>query len=299
MKIKFTLSGILFLSTLFLGILNAHAQIEFPQGNFDDLVKTGTAKVTEIQSPLAVKLDDGRVIHLAGIDYPDLDYFEPGEISLTAQKILEDHLTNELVTIYQTKDKKEGRLNRFGHHIAHLQKVNDETWTQGILLSLGAARTRTTKYNPEMVDQMLALENTARKNKFGLWADDRFPILPPEKTLDKIGTYQIVEGKVRSVSMHKNRLYLNFGNDWRDDFTVSIPAFDLRQFTKKLIYPEQWNDKNIRVRGWIRSYNGPYMEINHPERFENLSDKKEEKQESVQPKPTEENSDNALPGFNR
>ena len=76
--------------------------------------------------------------------------------------------------------------------------------------------------------------------------------------------------------MRRNKLYLNFGNNWRDDFTVSVSALNLRKFTKRKIDLKKWNGKKIRVRGWLRSYNGPFMEINHPERFEPLFQQQEE-----------------------
>ncbi len=230
----------------------------------------GIAKVSEVVNPLTIKLEDGRIIHLAGLDFPDLDFYEAGDLSITAQKILEDFLEHKKVIIYQTKSKDKGRMNRMGHYISHLVRANDNKWTQGLLLSLGVARVRTTKYNPEMAGQMLALENTARENKSGMWNMEEHQILTPKQAEGRIGSYQIVEGTVKSAALRKNKLYLNFGNNWRDDFTVAISAFDLRQFIKKKIDPKSWNGKLIRVRGWIKSYNGPYMEINHSERFEAL-----------------------------
>ncbi len=245
-----------------------------PHGDFESMRKTGVAKVVDIISPLGVKLEDGRIIHLTGLDYPDLDYYDPGDYAVTAQKLLEDFLKNQKVIIYQTKTKEKGRINRMGHHIAHLVRANDQVWTQGLLLSLGVARVRTTKYNPEMAEQMLALEDKARKEKSGLWAIDKFSVLSPDNVKAKIGSYQIVEGVVRNITMYKNKIYLNFGFDWREDFTVSISAFNLRSFKEKDINPRKLKGKRIRVRGWIESYNGPYIDIDHAGRIEALFDHK-------------------------
>lgn len=240
------------------------------QGDFEEMRRTDVAKVTEVINPLVVKLEDGRFIHLAGLDYPDLNYHDPGQLSVTALKILEDFLTNQTVAIYQTPSADKGRKNRLGHNIAHLKRQDNDVWVQGMLLALGVARTRTTQYNPEMASQMLILEDAARQSKSGMWEMKEYTVLTPEQAKKHIGGYQIVEGRINNASMYKNRLYLNFGNNWREDFTVSISAFDLKNFTRQKIYPKDWNGKNIRVRGWIESYNGPYMEIDHPERFEAL-----------------------------
>lgn len=246
-------------------------------GNFDDMRKTGASTVIEVINPLVLKLDDGRYIHLAGLDYPDLDYHNPGSLSVTALRILGDFLKNKKVYIYQTPSPKIGRKNRLNHNIAHIVQVESNTWVQGMLLSLGVARTRSTQNNPEMTKQMLRLEDKARKNKNGMWEIPNYSVLTPEGAKKHIGSYQIVEGTIQSAAMHKNRLYLNFGKNWRDDFTVSISAFDLKKFTRQKIYPKDWNGKHVRVRGWIESYNGPYMKIDHPERFEALFEQNENK----------------------
>ncbi len=245
-----------------------------PHGDFESMRKTGIAKVIDIISPLSVKLKDGRIIHLTGLDYPDLDYYNPGDYAITAQKLLEDFLKNQKVIIYQTKTKKKGRINRMGHHIAHLVRADDQVWTQGLLLSLGVARVRTTKYNPEMAEQMLALEEKARQEKSGLWAIDKFSVLSPDNVKSKIGSYQIVEGVVKNITMYKNKIYLNFGVNWKEDFTIGISAFDLRSFKEKDINPRKLKGKRIRVRGWIESYNGPYIYIDHAGRIEALFDNK-------------------------
>ena len=255
------------------------------QGDFEEMRRTDVAKVTEVINPLVVKLEDGRFIHLAGLDYPDLNYHDPGQLSVTALKILEDFLTNQTVAIYQTPSADKGRKNRLGHNIAHLKRQDNDVWVQGMLLALGVARTRTTQYNPEMASQMLILEDAARQSKNGMWEMKEYAVLNPEQAKKHIGGYQIVEGRINNASMYKNRLYLNFGNNWREDFTVSISAFDLKNFTRQKIYPKDWNGKNIRVRGWIESYNGPYMEIDHPERFEALFEQGSGMQSSTVNKP--------------
>ncbi len=286
MKLILTIFSIL--TSIFFN--HAALAIELTAPNFDEMRKIGIGKVSEVVNPLTIKLEDGRFIQLAGLDYPDLDFYDSGDLSITANKILDDFLKNKKIIIYQTKSKDHGRVNRMGYHIAHIVRADSETWVQGMMLSLGVARVRTSKYNSEMATEMLASEKRARHDKLGLWGMDQYKILSPYEAEKHIGSYQIVEGKVNNASMHKNKLYLNFGNNWREDFTIAISAFDLRNFTKKKIDPQKWNGKLLRVRGWVESYNGPYMEIDHPERFEalfeqNNKDTKEEEEEEEDPQP--------------
>ena len=43
-------------------------------------------------------------------------------------------------------------------------------------------------------------------------------------------SFQLVEGRVRAAAVVRGRGYLNFGPDWREDFTVSIAPRDRRRF---------------------------------------------------------------------
>lgn len=267
-----------------------------PGGDFSDLRRTGTAQVVEVVNPLTVKLEDGRFIHLAGLDYPDLDFYEPGDLSVTTVEILNDFLKGHDVVIYQTRSSKAGRINRMGHHIAHLVRSDKDVWVQGMVLALGLARVRTTKYNPDMAGQMLALEGAARGAKDGLWGMEDYKVLTPEDAGNNIGSYQLIEGSIRNVSRQKNTLYLNFGANWRDDFTVSVRSSDLRAFQKLKLEPQDWNGKRIRVRGWVESYNGPHIKIDHPARIELLFEKATEKPEK--PKPAKTDPRSALPRVN-
>lgn len=225
-------------------------------------------KVAQIIDPQTLQLSDGRLVRLAGLEFPDYNLHDQGALSITAMQILSDMLIGKDVYFYQTKKKDWGRSNRMGHHIGHIARKSDEAWAQGALISLGLARVRTTKRNPEMAMQMYALETKSREEKLGLWETDGFEILKPSGLEPHIGKFQVIEGRIESSALKKNRLYLNFGLNWRNDFTVSIAASDRRGFTKQGLDPLQWNGKTIRVRGWLESYNGPYIEIDHPERIE-------------------------------
>jgi len=251
---------------------NAENGMTLPGADFADLKQTGIAKVVNVIDPLTIQLDDGRLIRLTGLNYPDYSLTSPGELSMTALQILRDMLTGQSVYIYQTKDKELGRLNRMGHHIAHLQRQADETWMQGTIVALGLAQVRTSQRNREMAAQLYALENNAREQKLGLWAEHGFHVLSPEEASNHLYGFEVIEGTVRSASLKKNRLYLNFGENWREDFTVSIPASNRRLFSKAGLDPLQWNDKRLRVRGWVDEYNGPYIEVDHPEAVEVLGD---------------------------
>lgn len=255
-------------SFLYASPLCAQTREGFPQGNFEALSKGGTASVIDIIDPQTLLLSDGRTIHLAGLEFPDNSQQDSGEFSVIALNILKDMLTGQSVEVYQTKKRDWGRTNRMGHHIAHLRRVEGDIWVQGALLSLGLARVQTSQRTPEMAAQMYAIEQQARNKNQGLWAEEAYRVLSPEDADSALGHYAIIQGRVESAALKKNRIYLNFGKNWREDFTVSIPPESKRVFSKQGLDPLKFNGMEIRVRGWVDSYNGPYIEIDHPEAIE-------------------------------
>lgn len=241
----------------------------------------GLAKVQRIIDPYTIQTDDGRIFRLINIQYPDYDLSNPGPLSLAALKILRDMLEGQTIELFQTSKKDVGRLNRMGHHLAHILRQNDHIWVQGTLVSLGLAYAYPMQRNPEMVADLYDLESSAREQKLGIWDDNtEFKILSPDDAGEYLNSYQIIEGNIKSVALNKNRIFMNFGPDWRTDFTVSIAPADKRKFLKQGMDPQQWNNTKVRVRGWIRSYNGPYMEINQPESIVIL-DKKSPEDEAL------------------
>ncbi len=256
----------LILASAFISAAHAAQSLGLPQGSFTELRQTGMAMVTAVIDPQTIQLEDGEIVRLAGLDFPDFDPDEPGAFSLMAIKILKDMLVGQEVLLYQTLDKEEGRINRMGQQIAQLERQSDKAWIQGALLTLGLARVRTAQRNPEMAQEMYDIEQGAINEKLGIWQTHK--VLTPEETADREGKFEIVEGRIESAALKQNRIYLNFGKDWKTDFTVSIAPEDKRAFSKKNLDPLQWNGKNVRVRGWVESYNGPYIEINHPQAIE-------------------------------
>lgn len=255
------------LASLFMNDARAEDVPRLPSGDFSELRKTGMVTVTSIIDPQTIQLEDGHIVRLTGIDFPDFKPDEPGDFSLTAMQILRDMLVGKTVLLYQTVNREEGRINRMGQDIAQVERESDKVWVQGTLLSLGLARVRTAQRNPEMAQQMYDLEQAAMKDKAGIW-EKSSKILTPEEAEGREGSFQIVEGRIESAALKQNRIYLNFGKDWKTDFTISIAPEDKRAFLKQNLDPLQWNGKQVRVRGWIESYNGPYMQINHPAAIE-------------------------------
>lgn len=229
----------------------------------------GLVRVIEVVSPQTLKLSNGEIVNLVGIRLPDYTVESAGPFAQTTLKVLKDMLEGQQVNLYRTKNDKTGRENRLGHSLAHLERQSDKAWVQGTLVSLGLVQARLTQSNPEMAEQLYALEAAARKSKIGIWAEDN-AVLTPDEAQNRINSFQIVKGRIRSAAIKQNRIYLNFGHNWRTDFTVSIAPEDRKSFSKAGYNPLEWNGRDVRVRGWVEDYNGAYIEINHPSAIEIL-----------------------------
>ncbi len=161
------------------------------------------------------------------------------------------------------------RMDRNGRRLAHLV-LDDGTWVQGALLEQGMARVYSFADNRAAVADMLAIEAAARGARRGIWAHPFYALLTPEQANGRIDTFQIVEGRVVGTARVGGRTYLNFGTDWRTDFTVSMAAAADRLFRRQGLDLLTLEGRRVRVRGWLGRYNGPTVEATHPEQLELL-----------------------------
>ena len=75
---------------------------------------------------------------------------------------------------------------------------------------------------------------------------------------------------MNKVAVTRSRLYLNFGPDWRSDFTAGA-AMRSKAFPQAVIAKLQaLEGQRVRLRGWIERRNGPYVELFHPSQIEPL-----------------------------
>lgn len=261
-KILFVVLTVLFTATSY-----AQEEEKFilpPKPDYAELQLTGAAHVGQVVDPLRIRLHDGRIVQLAGIDIPDLTPYDTGELGLAALEWLKQTLAGREIRLYQSKDVNQGRINRMGYHLAHAEERGGGLWLQGALIANGLARVRPSAVNTGMAAQMLALEAGARAEKRGLWADPQYAVLTPETADKGLHGWAIVEGVVRANAVAGNNVYLNFGSDWRSDFTIGVTPATRRALTNIGLNPLGFAGKTVRIRGWVEEYNGPYIELMHP-----------------------------------
>jgi endonuclease YncB( thermonuclease family) len=240
------------------------------RGDFRDMVMTtGKGKVTGIIDGVTLELDNEKKVRLTGVWVPWETGNDPGENVQKAVVLLKKIAYGRFVRLYQGVKQDVGRTNRMGDILAQAER-DDGMWLQGALIYAGLGFVMTSESNPELAERMYKVEEDARKRKAGLWADPRWGILTPEQVPAFVNEFRIVEGTVFSTAMRNNVFYINFGRDWKTDFTVSVPSNRRVAFARAGMDMQKLNGKHIRVRGWVRHYNGPMIEVTHPQQIEVL-----------------------------
>lgn len=215
-------------------------------------------------------LDDGTEVRLIGALAPrPLFSAKPWRIEETAKAALEEMVAGRAIALgYSGR-----RANRHGQRLAHVFVLKDGKWiwAQGGLLARGLARVYGLPGAFGCAAELLARERIARNTRAGLWGLRAFGAVPAQSTAALLrlpGAFQVVSGEIRKVERVKKRLYINFGDDWREDFTAgaSLDAGALTpQWAEKLAALAGWR---VEVRGWIERRNGPFIEIWDPSQIE-------------------------------
>lgn len=232
-------------------------------------VEIADARVARVERTNDVLvLRDGRAIHLEGIRLPRSGRDRaPAFIADQAYDALNARARGHDLTITATAPK-EDRYDRVRGQV--FDREGAEPWLQVALLGSGLARVEISPDRTECWRELYDAESEARAAQKGLWALPAYQIRSPDQLGGDINTFQIVQGTVANAEVREGRAYLNFGPDWRTDFTVTIAPEDMSNFRKEGVDPRGYASKTIRVRGIVQQFNGPEIEIANPEQIEVL-----------------------------
>jgi endonuclease YncB( thermonuclease family) len=138
------------------------------------------------------------------------------------------------------------------------------------VVASGLARVRPESDDHDAIRRLLDLESAARKARSGLWALGPYVVRDGENAASAIGAFQLVEGVVVSGDIAKGRAFLNFGADYRTDFTVTAGSRAARRWAKEGLDFTRMAGARVRARGFVSRINGPSIEARHPLQIEIL-----------------------------
>jgi endonuclease YncB( thermonuclease family) len=223
-----------------------------------DVAPAEQATVTSVEDGGVMTLTDGRRARLAAIQVPRASW----PLAEEARAVIAKRVEGKTVDLGYA----ERGTDRHGDLLAYV--FVGDTWLQAQLIDDGWARVASRTDMRRCAGALLKREALARTAKRGIWANAFYRVRKPDELSPDIGTFQIVEGKVVSVRIGRERTYLNFGADYRTDFTVTMSSRDQKRLAKEGIDPASWKDKSVRVRGWLTLLNGPEIEVTHAEQIE-------------------------------
>jgi len=214
-------------------------------------VTLGSATV-RVADASGIQLEDGRTLRLAALDAAEGAQLPAGTV-----------LTLKRVGPTET--------DRYGRLVAHA--FEGENWVQADLVRRGLARVSARIGDAACARTLLAEEQTARATKLGLWAEPVYVIgkaEEPAEVLKNRGRFTLVEGTVLSVRESGGTIWVNFGQRWSEDFTVTIAKRNERAFLSAGLEPKKLAGRRVRIRGWIEERGGPWVEAARPEQIEVL-----------------------------
>ncbi len=226
-------------------------------------------KVLEAIDGDTLKLSNGRLLRYIGLDTPEVRVkaadgsfiYSPTPFSLEAKEFNRKLVEGKNIRI-EFDIEKTDRYNRLLGYC-----FLDDIFVNARLIEEGYGVLYTHPPNLKYVDLFIASQKEARRFRRGLWSS--LLTIDHTQANQYIGQIRRVEGRVVATYKSAKCLYLNFGQDYKNDFTVVIFNNALQAFRQKGIDPVSfYNQKRISVIGRIREYNGPEVIVNSPHEIE-------------------------------
>ena len=223
-----------------------------------------------------IRLADDTKLSLAGLAIPAPPR-DPKDAAAVESAAAAEAYLKSLLAGSQLLATPGFRADRHGRHVVQLVAVRGGQeavkWVQAEMVRAGHARVWPSRRGTACAAFLLKLEAEARGTKQGLWALKRNEVVEAwatRKLRARENTFQLVEGTVEAVAETKRFTFLNFGKDWRTDFTATISARAAKRFKKDGFSAANLKGKHIRVRGWVRYANGPSISVRMVEQIELL-----------------------------
>ena len=241
-----------------------------------DLPAGETATVAAIEDGETLTLTDGRKVRLLGVKAPSAPLGwkgdDPWPFVAEAKAALSRLVSGAEVELRFD----ERRSDRHGHVLAQVTVARGQTrtWVQEALVVKGLARAYPLPGASACVAELVGIEAEARAARRGLWRSWAYRLQDAQdvKRLGRLThSYQLVEGTVHAVGEGRRLIYVNFAEDWRSDFTITIARKDLAAFEAAGLDLARLAGRKVRVRGWVEWWNGPMIAATHPAQIEMLA----------------------------
>lgn len=259
------MSGVLMLGAASLGLKDP------------DLTPGEIGRVSSIVDGDTLFLESGLKVRLSSMQSPKLPLgrkgFKAWPLGEEAKDALAKMALRKDVQLFYG-GKERDRYDRALAQVFILDKDGKAgNWIQEEMIRAGFGRVYTWPDTWQDSERLYAAEREAHEARRGIWEHPFYAIRSPDPNMlaQDVDTFQVVEGIVTSTADIRGRVYLNFGADYKTDFTIAIAKEDRKRFKTAGFNPVDLEGARVRVRGWIELTNGPVIWLDHPERLEVLN----------------------------
>ena len=241
--------------------------------------KATPTKIINIDDHGVFTLKDGQRLKLADLFFP-LDK-ETG--TLSSQTLLQ---IRQMIKGQETRILTSGPRDRYSREPAFLfikKESGPPHLVQETLVRSGAAvympdpQLRKTFASHCDFDRIRAelIVMTPKEPTFGLGRRAGIaPVLSANspKLWDLEGEFVIVRGVVSEVRRTRRGVSINFGDDWKKDFTAYFSPLVSKTFESNVNLNSNLTGQQVKLRGFLDLYYGPSMRIDHLTQMEMLSE---------------------------
>jgi len=221
-------------------------------------------KVKKVIDGDTIILSNGKHLRYIGLDTPEVRIrkrgkfiYDPQPFSLEAKKMNKKLVENKFIRVEFDVEKLDTYGRILGYCFVGDTFVNDE------LIKEGLAVLYTKPPNVKYTKVFIESQEQARSLHKGLWGV--YEAVPSSDAYKFINQIRRVRGRVLNTYKSRKVVYLNFGRDYKTDFTVIIFNDCLKFFRVKGIEPQVfYAGKEVEVWGKIREYNGPEIIVSMP-----------------------------------
>ena len=238
------------------------------------------ARRARVISGNSLVLEDGLRVALAGIQTPKNAWPDKGlkawPLADEARAKLARLTRGKTLQLYYGGDTRD----RYGRALAQVWTLDAQgerdIWLQQAMTNAGYARVYPWASQQQDTQKLYAAEHAARSAKRGIWDEAKtggyYAVRRPDPNplAQYVDSVQIVEGIILSAADVRGTTYLNFGSDYKTDFTIAIAKKNRKAFTKSGLDPLTLTGAKVRVRGYIELGNGPVIWLAAPQRLEVL-----------------------------
>ena len=229
-----------------------------------------TGTVATVLDGATLVLDSGLTVRLAGLDVPRR---QPGKAAPAAAEAARQGLEKLAAGKTLSLRFPGPERDRHGRAVAFAETGDGVSLAEAMIRD-GLARVLPGELPDSCVGALLVLENAARRADSGLWKERAFRVRSandPSLATQK-GLYVLVEGRVASVGRGTRMVFLNFGRDWRRDFTAVVATEVAARVVGEGKPVSGLTGRRVLVRGLVEDQDGALIRVTGAGGLEVLDD---------------------------